>query len=270
MTGISWIPWDRPGPSELFHRAPAGDPAIASVRRGLKPPFPRRIRRVNRKACARRDAFQCRTPDSLVYPRDDPSPAADRFCGPCGPCRRGDHLACAAGACADRQYLFRSAAAAGQRSPWRRAATGRSRRRRRSTGIAARPPVADAQPAAAGPGRAGAGSRDVAAACSAAGHHRRSAKSAAPVLRWRRRNPTRVSRLRRPAPTFNRDSARQQKGVPQPRRTIAAGRRGGDRAARRRRSSTRRRASRAWTRSPAASSISTKTSARRFSSARCA
>ena len=79
-----------------------------------KPPFPRRIRRVNRWARERRIfSVLCREPDSpFEAARDVSNHCPDRFCGPGG---RLDNLACAARARADRQYLFRSAAASARR-----------------------------------------------------------------------------------------------------------------------------------------------------------
>ena len=134
---------------------------------------------------------------------------------------RHDDRACAAGARADRQYLFRSrAASARQYSAWQSAAA--ARRRRGGAGTAAGPAVADAQSsAAAGAGRAAAGSGAVAAAGAAARHHRRSAECAAGSPRRRRRNqgvavaPPGANRCRR--------GQRQPKGVPQSPPTLQPG-----------------------------------------------
>ena len=108
------------------------------------------------------------SPIRLLKPRDVSNHCPDRYCGPGG---RHHDLVCAAGARADRQYLFRSSAAAAGRHPPRQSATARaatSRRRRRSAGTAARPAVADPEPAAAGAGRGAARKLPVAAAGAAA------------------------------------------------------------------------------------------------------
>ena len=121
--------------------------------RGGKPPFPRRIRRVNRWQRERRTSLVlCREPDSpFKAARDVSNHCPDWFCGPGG---RLDNLACAARARADRQYLFRSSVAAAGCNPSRQPAAATARGRRGSAGAAARPPAADAEPSAAGAGRA--------------------------------------------------------------------------------------------------------------------
>ena len=128
-----------------------------------------------------------------------------------------------------------------------------------------RPPPGQGVPAA--------GQRAVAATGAAARHHRRSAEHAAGYRgRAAAAGRSGASPTRRRAPIRCRDlppGQRQPKGVPRRAGDPAAGRRGGLRAAGARRSPTRRRASPASTRSPAASSISTRISARPCSSARC-
>ncbi len=148
-------------------------------RRGTgKPPFPRRIRRVNRGSCERRiSLYYVASPIRLLKPRDVSNHCPDRYRGPRG---RHDDLVCAAGAGADRQYLFRSGAApargySARRQGWG-AATATRRRRRASAGTAAGPPAADAESSAAGAGRAAAWIVPDTAAGAAARHHRHSAK----------------------------------------------------------------------------------------------
>ena len=120
------------------------------------------------------------------------------------------------------------------------------------------------EPSAAGAGRAAAGKRPVATAGAAARYHRRAAGHPAGHRGCSRRSPaSRASRARRVAP-----GQRQPKGVPQTPATLQPG----DEVVSEpppTKSPTRRRASQASTRSPAASSISTRISARPCSSVRC-
>ena len=256
-------------PRRLFH---AADKADQSRRRRATRPFPAVFGVLTGWPCERLiKSVQCRQPDlPFKAARDVSNHCPDWFCGPC---RRLDDLACAAGARADRQYLFRSGAAAARQHSARQSAAAGARRRRRSAGAAAGPAAADPQPSAPpGQGCSAAGLGAVAAVGAAAGYHRRSAKHAAGHRRraaaarpGRRRSHAAAAPIRcrdcRPATPARRACRRRR------RRCSPATRSSPSR--RRRRSSTRRRASPASTRSPAASSISTRISARPCSSARC-
>ena len=119
-----------------------------------KPPFPRRIRRVNRAPASGLEpliSVQCSGPDSSHKAAQDVSNHChSRLCGSCGCCAgRG----CIARARANRQYFFGSRAASAGRT-FRADKPPRRRRRGRGAGSApARTRVAGADASAVGAGR---------------------------------------------------------------------------------------------------------------------
>ena len=203
-SGIWWFPQISPvvpdfngmagcprqvGSGGLFHLRHG----LASGRRRMSP-FPRRIRRVNRGPCGRLvDCTMASARIATSKPREMSRTIV--LTGFAALVAAMHDLACAAGARADRQYLFRAGAApTRQRAPRQSAIP---RRRRGRAGAAAGPAAADAQSAAAGAGRSGTGRVPVAAIGAAAGHHRHSAECTA----------ARRGGRRRPAPIRRRDNA---------------------------------------------------------------
>ena len=190
---------------------------------GEGPPFPRRIRRVNRMGRERRiSLYYVASPIRLLKPRDVSNHCPDRYCGPGGRHRRSRLR---------RRRTRRSAIyfpirRCGRRAPSRAAvsnsAAAISRRRRGSAGTAARPAAADPESAPAGAGRTAARKRPVATVAASA---RNRAAGTSRALRFSRRSPASraLPTRRRAAVPGLPPGQRQPKGVPQTPATLQPG-----------------------------------------------